>query len=84
MTRRRQIELVTATTGVPIEAVELTPEQARSELRMRDAGQRETLLAYWASRVGVPAPIEPGVELLTGRTARSFTTWLTGNPGLFG
>jgi uncharacterized protein YbjT (DUF2867 family) len=84
MTRRRQIELVTATTGVPIEAVELTPEQARGEMRMRDDDQRETLLAYWASRVGVPAPIEPGVELLTGHTARSFTTWLTDNPGLFG
>ncbi|MET7279544.1 hypothetical protein ABZS29_15010 [Kribbella sp. NPDC005582] len=84
MTRRRQIALVTETTGVPIEAVDLTPDQARAEMQMRDEGQRETLLAYWASRVGTPASIEPGVELLTGHTARSFTTWLADHPGLFG
>ncbi|MGZ0148150.1 hypothetical protein ACXJJ3_13850 [Kribbella sp. WER1] len=83
MTRRHQIELVTAVTGVPIEAVDLTPDEARAELGMRDEGQRETLLAYWASRVGSPATIEPGVELLTGHTARTFTTWLNDNPGLF-
>jgi len=83
MTRRRQIELITEHTGVPIEAVDLTADQARAELQMRDEGQRETLLAYWASRVGKPQPIEPGVELLTGHTARTFVTWLTDNPGLF-
>ncbi|WP_350278307.1 NAD(P)H-binding protein [Kribbella sp. HUAS MG21] len=84
MARRRQIELVTEVTGVPIEAVDLTVDQARAEMGMRDEGQRETLLAYWASRVGSPASIEPGVELLTGHTARTFTTWLRDNPGLFG
>jgi uncharacterized protein YbjT (DUF2867 family) len=83
MTRRHQIGLITTTTGVPIEAVDLTPDEARAELRMRDEGQRETLLAYWASRVGKPATIEPGVELLTGHTARTFQTWLTQNPTLF-
>lgn len=84
MTRRRQIALITETTGVPIEAVDLTPDQARAEMQMRDEGQRETLLAYWASRVGSPQPIEPGVELLTGHTARSWQTWLADHPGLFG
>ncbi|NIK61933.1 SDR family oxidoreductase [Kribbella shirazensis] len=84
MTRRRQIELITEVTGVPIEVVDLTPDQARAELGIRDEGQRETLLSYWASRVGIPAPIEPGVELLTAHTARHYTTWLTDNPGLFG
>ncbi|MGW6276590.1 SDR family oxidoreductase [Kribbella sp. NPDC055071] len=83
MTRRRQIELITSITGVPIEAVDLTPDEARAEMRMRDAGQLETLLAYWASRVGSPQPIEPGVELLTGHTARTWSTWLNDNPGLF-
>jgi uncharacterized protein YbjT (DUF2867 family) len=83
MTRRHQIELITQVTGVPIEAVDLTADQARTELAMRNEAQRETLLAYWASRVGTPAPIEPGVELLAGHTARPYTTWLTDNPGLF-
>jgi uncharacterized protein YbjT (DUF2867 family) len=83
MTRRRQIELITEVTGVPIEAVDLTPDQARAEMRMRDEGQRETLLAYWASRVGIPHPIEPGVELLTAHPARPWPTWLADTPGLF-
>ena len=83
MTRRHQIELITQVTGVPIEAVDLTPDQARAELQLRDPAQRETLLAYWASQVGRPQPIEPGVELLTGHPARTFTTWLNDNPGLF-
>jgi hypothetical protein len=83
MTRRHQISLITATTGVPIEAVDLTPDEARAEMRVRDEGQRETLLAYWKSRVGLPQPIEPGVELLTAHTARTFTTWLADHPGLF-
>ncbi|GAA1576872.1 NAD(P)H-binding protein [Kribbella hippodromi] len=84
MTRRHQIALVTKITGVPIEAVDLTPDQARAEMPMPDEGQRETLLAYWSSRVGNPQPIEPNVELLTTHTPRPFTTWLTDNPGLFG
>ncbi|MEU8224054.1 NAD(P)H-binding protein [Kribbella sp. NPDC048915] len=83
MTRRQQIKLITEVTGVPIEAVELTPDEARAEMPTRDEGQRETLLAYWASRVGTPAPIEPGVELLTTHTPRPFTTWLTDHPHLF-
>jgi len=83
MTRRRQIELITERTGVPIEAVDLTADQARGELQMRDEGQRETLLAYWASRVGKPQAVEPGVEILSGHAARTFVTWLTDNPGLF-
>ncbi|HET6743075.1 MAG TPA: NAD-dependent epimerase/dehydratase family protein [Kribbella sp.] len=83
MTRRHQIALITEITGVPIEAVELTPDQARAELQMRDEGQRETLLAYWASRVGTPARIEPAITHLTTQTPRPFTTWLTQNPTLF-
>ncbi|MFK4087794.1 SDR family oxidoreductase [Kribbella sp. NPDC020789] len=84
MTRRAQIAQITESTGVPIEAVDLTPDQARAEMQMADEGQRETLLAYWASRVGSPQPIEPGVELLTGHTARTWQTWLADHPGLFG
>jgi uncharacterized protein YbjT (DUF2867 family) len=83
MTRRAQIAQITESTGVPIEAVDLTPDEARAEMRMPDEGQRETLLAYWASRVGSPHPIEPGVELLTNHTARTWQTWLTDHPGLF-
>ncbi|MEV5966636.1 hypothetical protein AB0L70_33010 [Kribbella sp. NPDC051952] len=83
MTRRHQIALITELTGATIEPVDLTPDQARAELRMRDEGQRETLLAYWASRLGHPQPIEPGVEQLTAHPARSWSTWLTDHPGLF-
>jgi uncharacterized protein YbjT (DUF2867 family) len=83
MTRRRQIELITEVTGLPIEPVELTPDQARDEMPMRNPAQLEALLAYWASRVGIPQPIEPTVELLTGHSGRTFRTWLADNPALF-
>lgn len=81
MTRRHQIRMIAEATGVPINAVDLTPDQARDENGrvMRNSGQLDSLLSYWASRVGSPHPIEPTVELLTGRTARTFTTWLDEN-----
>ena len=83
MTRRQQIALITEVTGGQVEAVDLTPEQARAEMRMRNPAQLDALLAYWASRVGVPQPIEPAVELLTGHSGRTWTTWLSDHPGLF-
>lgn len=85
MTRRHQIELITETTGVPIEAVDLTPEQALEEMAttMRNPAQLASLMAYWASRVGSPHPLEPTVELVTGHPARTFTTWLQDNPTIY-
>ncbi len=85
MTRRHQIELITELTGVPIEAVDLTPEQAREEMAstMRNPAQFESLMSYWASRVGTPHPIEPTVELLTAHPGRTFRTWLADHPDVF-
>jgi uncharacterized protein YbjT (DUF2867 family) len=85
MTRRHQLDLITQHTGVPIDAVDLTPEQAFEELAttMRNPAQLASLMSYWASRVGRPHPIEPTVELLTNHPARTFTTWLTDNPTVF-
>jgi uncharacterized protein YbjT (DUF2867 family) len=85
MTRRHQIELITEVTGVPIEAVDLTPEQAFVEMAdtMRNPAQLASLMAYWASRVGSPHPLEPGVELLTGHSGRTFAAWLRDNPSVY-
>ncbi|MEV8373403.1 NAD(P)H-binding protein [Kribbella sp. NPDC056861] len=85
MTRRHQLELITQLTGVPIDAVDLTPEQAFEELAttMRNPAQLASLMSYWASRVGSPHPIEPTVELITNHPPRTFTTWLTDNPTVF-
>jgi uncharacterized protein YbjT (DUF2867 family) len=85
MTRRHQIELITEVTGVPIEAVDLTPEQAFEELAntMRNPAQLASLMAYWASRVGLSHPLEPNVELLTGHSGRTFVTWLRDNPNVY-
>jgi len=85
MTRRAQIELITEITGVPIEAVDLTPEQAREEMAstMRNPAQFESLMSYWATRVGIPHPIEPTVELLTAHPGRTFRAWLADHPGVF-
>jgi uncharacterized protein YbjT (DUF2867 family) len=85
MTRHRQLQLITEVTGTPIEAVDLTPDQARTELAstMRSPAQLEHLMSYWASCVGLPQRIEPTVELLTTHPARPFTTWLKDNPTAF-
>jgi hypothetical protein len=85
MTRRHQLGLITEVTGVPIEVVELTPEQAFEEMSstMRNPAQLASLMAYWASRVGSPHPLEPTVELLTGHPARTFTQWLRDNPTVY-
>ncbi|TWD82261.1 uncharacterized protein YbjT (DUF2867 family) [Kribbella amoyensis] len=85
MTRRRQIEQITEVTGVPIEAVDLAPAQAEEEMSrgMRNQAQFRSLMSYWASRVGLPHPIEPGVELLTAHPARSWQTWLRDHPEVF-
>ena len=85
MTRRRQLDLITELTGVPIDQVELTPAQAREEMAatMRNPAQLESLMSYWASRVGTPHPIEHTVELLTGHAGRTFEQWLKDNPAVF-
>jgi hypothetical protein len=85
MTRRRQIELVGEITGIQVEPVDLTPEQGREELgrAMRSEAQLESLLSYWASRVGLAHPIEPTVERITGHPGRPFTTWLQENAAAF-
>jgi hypothetical protein len=50
---------------------------------MRNPAQLESLMSYWASRVGLPHPIEPTVELLTAHPGRTFRTWIADHPGLF-
>ncbi|WP_020387017.1 SDR family oxidoreductase [Kribbella catacumbae] len=85
MTRRHQLDLITQVTDVPINAVDLTPEQGFEELSpiMRNPAQLTSLMSYWSSRVGTPHPLEPTVELLTTHPARPFTTWLQDNPTVF-
>jgi uncharacterized protein YbjT (DUF2867 family) len=85
MTRRRQIELVGEITGIQVEPVDLTPEQGREELgrAIRSEAQLDSLLSYWASRVGIPHPVEPGVERITGHPGRPFTSWLQENLATF-
>ena len=38
---------------------------------MRNPAQLESLMTYWASRVGCPHPLEPTVELLTAQPWRA-------------
>ncbi len=79
MTRRHQIGLITEVTGVPVEAVDLSPSQAREEMAtsMRNPAQLESLMSYWASRVGSPHPLQPVAE------RRTFRTWLKDHPDVF-
>lgn len=80
MTRRRQIEMITELTGVPIEPIDLSASQAREEMAasMRNPAQLESLMSYWASRVGSPHPLHPAGE------RRTFSTWLKDHPDVFG
>jgi hypothetical protein len=50
---------------------------------MRNPVQLASLMAYWASRVGIPHPLEPNVELLTGHSGRTFVNWLRDNPTVY-
>lgn len=54
----RQIELVAEVTGVPAKAVDLTPAEGRAELARSfgDGKILDSLMSYWASRVGIPYP----------------------------
>ncbi|GAA1526792.1 NAD(P)H-binding protein [Kribbella lupini] len=84
MTRRAQLAQLAEITGATFEAVDLTADEARVEMSaMGRPAQIEALLAYWASRVGSPHPIEPAVEKLTGHSGRTFRTWLADHPGVF-
>ncbi|MFC0626588.1 SDR family oxidoreductase [Kribbella deserti] len=85
MTRRRQLELITEVLGVPVKMAELTPAEGRAELAavMGDGPQLDSLMSYWASRVGNPHPTNTNVTALTGHPARPFTTWLTDHASTF-
>lgn len=85
MTRRRQIELVAEVTGVPAKAVDLTPAEGRAELARSfgDGKILDSLMSYWASRVGIPYPTNDRVERLTGHPGRTYAQWLAEHAASF-
>lgn len=76
LTAAEQVALIGAAIGRPLRYEELPPEVAREQMsRFIPPFIIDTLFAAWAAAVGVPAVVEPTVEKLTGRPARTFAQW---------
>jgi uncharacterized protein YbjT (DUF2867 family) len=76
LTYAEQAAVLGKAIGREIDVVELTPEQAREQMtRAMPAAVADTLLEYWAERVGTRALVSPCVEQVTGRPARNFAQW---------
>ena len=76
LTQERQVTLIGEAIGRGVRCVELTPDQARTEMGSFMPPQFvEVLLRTWAATDGVPATISDAVAQFTGRPARSFASW---------
>lgn len=75
-TQERQVTLIGEAIGHEVRCVELTPDQARTEMgRFMPPQFVDALLRMWAATDGVPATISDAVAQITGRPGRSFATW---------
>jgi uncharacterized protein YbjT (DUF2867 family) len=84
MSFAEQIAVLADVTGRPIEVRVLTEQQTREQLgRHMAAPLVDSLLAWWAAGVGVPAPVADTVEVVTGKPARTFRQWAQENRAAF-
>lgn len=84
LTFREQVSVLGKAIGHNITFVELTPDEARERMSATmPAPVADTLLGYWADRVGRTAPISPAVEEVTGRPGRTLTDWAIENAATF-
>lgn len=76
LTYRQQIARIAQATGREITVVEEAPQQARERM-LAELPEPivDRLLTLWADAVGHPATVQPTVEDITGRPARSFAQW---------
>jgi uncharacterized protein YbjT (DUF2867 family) len=74
LTQREQVTIIGEVLGRTVRFEELTPDQARSELKFPPAAM-DMLLNAWSAAVGWPAYVTTAVEEITGRPARTFREW---------
>ncbi len=77
LTQREQIETIGRAIRRELQVEEISPAEARSELRAIIPAPPivDMLLAAWSAGAGQPAFVTPAVEEITGRPARTFFEW---------
>jgi uncharacterized protein YbjT (DUF2867 family) len=77
MTFAAQVERIAEVTGLSITVERVAPEQWKQIMSGRmPAAVADGLLAYWRASDGVPSPVSPAVEEVTGHPGRTFTAWV--------
>lgn len=76
LTFREQVEHIGRAVGRTLTVETVSPEEwKRSVSAFIPEEYADTLLDAWRATDGVPDAVAPGVELLTGRPARTFAAW---------
>lgn len=78
LTQLEQVSPIGQVIGRSLQAEEISPEEARRELRIPSM-----LLDAWAAAIGQPAFVTSTVEEITGRPARTFLAWATDHAAEF-
>jgi uncharacterized protein YbjT (DUF2867 family) len=79
-----QIRTIGRVIGRPLEASEISPDEARRELlQIMPAPVIEMLLDAWGAAAGQPAFVSPTIERMTGHPPRSFEQWVRDNAEKF-
>jgi uncharacterized protein YbjT (DUF2867 family) len=78
LTMADQVHAIGAAIGKPTTSVEQPLDEARAELATwTEPSFADSALRYWAGLVDEPEPVTRTIEEITGRSARTFTTWAT-------
>jgi len=72
LTQLEQVSTIGRVIGRSLQVEEISPEEARRELRIPTV-----LLDAWAAAIGQPAFVTSTVAEITGRPARTFVDWAT-------
>ncbi len=72
LTQLEQVSMIGRMIGRSLQVEEISPEEARRELRIP-----AVLLDAWAAAIGQPAFVTSTVAEITGRPARTFLDWAT-------
>ncbi|WP_069167481.1 SDR family oxidoreductase [Nocardia altamirensis] len=83
-TFRAQLECIAEVTGRPVTIDRVQPEAWKQQVSAHMPAEiADGLLDYWRRTDGIPAPITDTVAAITGRKARSFTSWVEENVAAF-
>ncbi len=75
LTQLEQVGIIAEVVGRPLRYQEISPEEARSELRMPPP-VINMLLNAWAASIGQPAFVTSAVADITGTPARTYRDWV--------